>query len=61
MLAEAAAEEIEKKEPGFAEGATPEGLLVGKKFYESKTVNEGHYSKKRDGVADVDPKVRKNL
>ena len=31
--------------------------IVGKDFYRDDNVNEGHYSKKREGVADVDPKV----
>ena len=31
--------------------------IKGKDFYRDDRVNEGHYSKKRDGVADVDPKV----
>lgn len=34
------------------------GEIVGKDFYRSDDVNEGHYSKKRSDVADVDPKVR---
>ena len=34
------------------------GDIVGKDFYRSNDVNEGHYSKKRSDVADVDPKVR---
>jgi hypothetical protein len=31
--------------------------IVGKDFYRDDGVNSGHYSKKREGVADVDPKV----
>ena len=31
--------------------------IVGRDFYRSDNVNEGHYSKKRADVADVDPKV----
>ena len=34
------------------------GEIVGKDFYRTDAVNEGHYSKKRADVADVDPKVR---
>ena len=34
------------------------GEIVGKDFYRTEKVNEGHYSKKREDVADVDPKVR---
>lgn len=46
----------------FRSGATnPDGteekMIVGKDYFRSPDVNEGHYSKKRDGVADVDPKV----
>lgn len=33
--------------------------IVGKDFYRANAVNEGHYSKKRADVADVDPKVSK--
>ena len=33
------------------------GEIVGKDFYRTDSVNEGHYSKKRADVADVDPKV----
>ena len=31
--------------------------VIGKDFYRAEAVNEGHYSKKRADVADVDPKV----
>ena len=33
------------------------GEVIGKDFYRADFVNEGHYSKKRADVADVDPKV----
>ena len=33
------------------------GVIIGKNWYRDVTVNEGHYSQKRPGVADVDPKV----
>ena len=39
---------------------TNEKLIVAKDYFRSTDVNEGHYSKKREGVADVDPKVREN-
>ena len=32
-------------------------MFVGKDYFRNPEVNEGHYSKKRLGVADVDPKV----
>ena len=32
-------------------------MLVGKDYFRNPEVNEGHYSKKRLGVSDVDPKV----
>jgi hypothetical protein len=38
---------------------TNEKLIVAKDYFRSTDVNEGHYSKKREGVTDVDPKVRK--
>jgi len=31
--------------------------VIGKDFYRTDSVNEGHYSQKRSDVADVDPKV----
>jgi hypothetical protein len=34
-----------------------EGIIVGKNYFRDADVNLGHYSKKREGVADVDPKV----
>jgi len=30
---------------------------LGKSYFRDPEVNEGFYSKKREGVADVDPKV----
>ena len=33
------------------------GKILGKNYYRDPEVNLGFYSKKRDGVADVDPKV----
>jgi len=35
------------------------GKLLGKNYFRDPDVNKGFYSKKREGVADVDPKVRK--
>jgi hypothetical protein len=32
-------------------------MFVGKDYFRNPEVNEGHYSKKRLGVSDVDPKV----
>jgi hypothetical protein len=34
-----------------------EGIIIGKNYFRDADVNLGHYSKKREGVADVDPKV----
>jgi hypothetical protein len=34
------------------------GKILGKTYFRDPEVNRGFYSKKRDGVADVDPKVR---
>lgn len=34
-----------------------EGKILGKNYFRDEEVNEGFYSKKREGVADVDPKV----
>jgi hypothetical protein len=31
--------------------------LLGKNYFRDSEVNKGFYSKKREGVADVDPKV----
>jgi hypothetical protein len=33
------------------------GKILGKTYFRDPEVNKGFYSKKRDGVADVDPKV----
>ena len=33
------------------------GKLLGKNYFRDSEVNKGFYSKKREGVADVDPKV----
>jgi len=38
--------------------ATSDTVLVGKDYFRNPDVNAGFYSKKREGVADVDPKVR---
>ena len=47
-----------KAAPGaVAEKGADYTEIVGKDFYRAETVNEGHYSKKRADVADVDPKV----
>ena len=35
------------------------GKILGKNYFRDAIVNKGFYSKKREGVADVDPKVRK--
>jgi hypothetical protein len=36
------------------------GKILGKSYFRDPEVNLGFYSKKRDGVADVDPKVSGN-
>jgi hypothetical protein len=33
------------------------GKILGKTYFRDPEVNRGFYSKKREGVADVDPKV----
>ena len=33
------------------------GKILGKTYFRDPDVNKGFYSKKREGVADVDPKV----
>ena len=33
------------------------GKILGKTYFRDPEVNKGFYSKKREGVADVDPKV----
>ena len=50
-----------KRKAGAAAAASKDVLVnevVGKDFYRTDAVNEGHYSRKRADVADVDPKVR---
>lgn len=33
------------------------GKVMGKNYFRDPDVNKGFYSKKREGVSDVDPKV----
>jgi len=49
------------KKPFVSAGPAAEQkpVIVGKDYFRSDEVNQGHYSKKREGVSDVDPKVRK--
>ena len=53
---------IKRKQVAGGAAAAPKDVLinevVGKDFYRTDAVNEGHYSRKRADVADVDPKVR---
>jgi hypothetical protein len=35
----------------------PSGKILGKNYFRDSEVNMGFYSKKREGVSDVDPKV----
>ena len=35
--------------------------IIAKEYFRDPSVNDGFYSKKREGVADVDPKVSKSL
>ena len=37
------------------------GKILGKTYFRDPEVNKGFYSKKRDGVADVDPKVKYHI
>ena len=37
------------------------GKILGKSYFRDPEVNQGFYSKKREGVADVDPKVTEGL
>jgi hypothetical protein len=37
------------------------GKILGKNYFRNTEVNKGFYSKKREGVADVDPKVTNSL
>lgn len=37
--------------------AEPSSKILGKSYFKNPEVNKGYYSKKREGVADVDPKV----
>lgn len=36
---------------------TKEPPIIGREYFRNPEVNFGFYSKKREGVADVDPKV----
>lgn len=50
--------ELEQKAASADQRTANDEPLVGREFYRNPEVNLGFYSKKRTGVADVDPKVR---
>lgn len=53
-----AAQETPDKEKQVANPVVEtNGKLLGKNYFRDSEVNKGFYSKKREGVADVDPKV----
>jgi len=39
----------------------PKGNIFGKSYFRNPDVNKGYYSKKREDVHDIDPKVSINL
>ena len=41
----------------LAADQTKEAPIIGREYFRNPEVNIGFYSKKREGVADVDPKV----
>ena len=46
------------EQKAMAADQTKEPPIIGREYFRNPEVNLGFYSKKRDGVADVDPKVR---
>ena len=54
----------QQQEPFGEKGASTvvdkSGKILGKTYFRDPEVNKGFYSKKREGVADVDPKVTKD-
>ncbi len=55
---EAASPIKKEKSENVASYGDSNGRILGKNYFIDENVNLGFYSKKRDGVADVDPKVR---
>lgn len=49
---------IQEKEEKVTAYIDQNGKILGKNYFRDPIVNKGFYSKKREGVADVDPKVR---
>jgi len=52
--------EVEQKAAAADQRTANNEQIVGKEFLRNPEVNLGFYSKKRTGVADVDPKVTLN-
>jgi len=52
---------MQEAKPAAEKGASSlvdkSGKILGKTYFRDPDVNKGFYSKKREGVADVDPKV----
>ena len=46
-----------KKKPAKVEEMDDDAKIIGKNYFRNAEVNEGFYSRKRDGVSDPDPKV----
>ena len=49
--------ERESKMSAAIDATSDAKILIGKDYFRSPEVNAGFYSRKRQGVADVDPKV----
>ena len=54
---QAASPSKDEKNGNVASYIDSNGKILGKNYFRDENVNLGFYSKKRDGVADVDPKV----
>lgn len=46
-----------QRKPAKVVDTEDESRIIGKNYFRNPDVNEGFYSKKREGVADPDPKV----
>jgi hypothetical protein len=50
--------QVEEQAANADQRTANDTTLIGKEYFRNLGINRGFYSKKRQGVADVDPKVR---
>jgi hypothetical protein len=56
-IAKKPAKEVSKEVEAGVETLDQEIKIIGKNYFRNPNVNQGFYSRKREGVADPDPKV----